>query len=270
MLQWLWDHVTKPILEHLDTDSPRIWWLPTGPLTVMPLHAAGYHDERGRSNGRTVMDRAISSYTSTVRALQHARRRPPTLRQDALTVGINNVPGIPDLSYAVAEAKDVHRRFATASPLLLNEDATRERVLASLDHAAWAHFACHASQATDPADSYLALFDGPLPAKEIMIRALDKPFLAFLSACTTAFGGTSLLDEAIHMASAFQAAGFPHAIGTLWPVADVIAPTFTKLVYDRMQAGSEPALALHDAMRHVRGLFPERPELWAAHVHFGP
>ncbi|MEU2167926.1 CHAT domain-containing protein [Micromonospora chersina] len=270
VLRWLWDHVASPILDHLATDTPRIWWLPTGPLTVMPLHAAGYHDERGRCDGRTVMDRAVSSYTSTVRALHHARRRPPAPGQRALAVGINSVPGLPALNYAAAEAKDVHRRFAAASTLLLGEDATRERILAGLDGAAWAHFACHAAEAADPADSYLALSDGPLPAKEIMSRELDQPFLAFLSACTTAFGGTSLIDEAIHMASAFQVAGFPHAIGTLWPVADAIAPAFTRLVYDKVLAGSEPALALHDAARHVRGLYPDHPQLWAAYVHFGP
>jgi len=78
------------------------------------------------------------------------------------------------------------------------------------------------------------------------------------------------LDEAIHMASAFQVAGFSHAIGTLWPVADVIAPAFAKIFYDKMQAGWEPARALHEATRNIRRMYPDRPDLWAAHVHFGP
>ncbi|MGC4746611.1 CHAT domain-containing protein [Micromonospora sp. DT201] len=33
-------------------------------------------------------------------------------------------------------------------------------------------------------------------------------------------------DEAIHIASALQTAGFPHVIGTLWPIPDHVAPQF--------------------------------------------
>jgi CHAT domain-containing protein len=43
--------------------------------------------------------------------------------------------------------------------------------------------------------------------------------LAFLSACQTARNpARDLLDEAIHLASAFQLAGYPHVVGTLWSV----------------------------------------------------
>jgi tetratricopeptide (TPR) repeat protein len=66
-LEWLWDVVAKPVLDALgyaqpvpaagddsDTALPHIWWIPTGPLTKLPLHAAGYHDTR---SGTTVLDR---------------------------------------------------------------------------------------------------------------------------------------------------------------------------------------------------------------------
>ena len=270
VLKWLWDHVTEPILQHLKGDQTRIWWMPTGPLTALPLHAAGYHDQRGRSDGRTVLDQVVSSYTPTVHMLHQARRRRPAPERTVVAVGINDATQASGLLHAVAEAKDVHKRFPTASQLLLNQDATRAKVLAGLDRTTWAHLACHAASSQDPADSCLALADGPLPVKDIMSRELRQPYLAFLSACTTAFGGAALLDEAIHMASAFQVAGYPHAIGTLWPVADAIAPAFAKLVYNEMESGSEPAYALHHATRNIRDLYPDRPYLWAAHVHFGP
>jgi CHAT domain-containing protein len=203
--------------------------------------------------------------------LHQARRRPSAAERKVVAVGINDDTGTSGrLRYAVAEAKDIHRRFSEGSPLLLDRDATRAKVLAGISEATWSHFACHAAAGDDPADGCLVLADGPLPVKEIMLQELGQPYLAFLSACTTAFGGAALLDESIHMASAFQVAGYRHAIGTLWPVADVIAPAFAQLVHNGLEAGSEPSAALHEATRKMRDLYPNRPDLWAAHIHFGP
>jgi hypothetical protein len=78
ILEWLWDAVAWPVLEQLGYTEPaagekslaRIWWMPTGALCRLPLHAAGYHRE-GR--GRTLLDRVVSSYTATVRALGESR-----------------------------------------------------------------------------------------------------------------------------------------------------------------------------------------------------
>jgi hypothetical protein len=77
VLAWIWDTITGPILDHLGHTHPveegrrwpRIWWSPTGPLTVLPLHAAGHHVD----DGRAVLDRVVSSYTPTVRMLTRAR-----------------------------------------------------------------------------------------------------------------------------------------------------------------------------------------------------
>src|SRR5437660_1448375 len=74
---------------------PRMWWCPTGPLTLLPLHAAGRHDV----DGAAVIDRVVSSYTPTVRALREARQpRPDTgaAAGDAvLMVAMPDTPGQP-------------------------------------------------------------------------------------------------------------------------------------------------------------------------------
>ena len=51
VLDWLWDAVAEPVLAVLGRTGPpsdgepgpRVWWCPTGPLTVLPIHAAGHH-----------------------------------------------------------------------------------------------------------------------------------------------------------------------------------------------------------------------------------
>jgi hypothetical protein len=45
------------------TSLPRLWWVATGVLAVLPLHAAGYPDAGEGGRPRTVIDRVISSYT---------------------------------------------------------------------------------------------------------------------------------------------------------------------------------------------------------------
>lgn len=82
VLAWLWDAVVEPILAHLGYTSaprdgvpwPRLWWCPVGALAFLPLHAAGHYNFVDDSP-RTALDRVVSSYTPTVRALAHARAR---------------------------------------------------------------------------------------------------------------------------------------------------------------------------------------------------
>ncbi len=71
VLGWLWDAVTGPVLAELDLTSPlpagqpgpRVWWCPTGLLSLLPLHAAGHHGTRFDAQPQTVIDRVISSYS---------------------------------------------------------------------------------------------------------------------------------------------------------------------------------------------------------------
>jgi CHAT domain-containing protein len=100
--------------------------------------------------------------------------------------------------------------------------------------------------------------------------------LAYLSACSTAVGGTELADEAIHLTSALQLAGFRQVIGTLWPVPDLVAVQVAADVYTRLARRNgtvgppQGAAALHQAVHDLRDSYPDRPFLWASYVHIGP
>jgi CHAT domain-containing protein len=133
-----------------------------------------------------------------------------------------------------------------------------------------AHFACHAAaKEDDPSASYLYLADGPLTVREIMGLMPTTGYLAYLAACSTAYGGTGLPDEAIHLASAFQVARFRHVVATLWPVADEAAFDRGQQIHARLMRGVGPALAVHQAVRAARSASPGSPSAWASHVHFG-
>lgn len=75
-----WNAFISHILEDLGfteiladgQDWPHIWWVPTGPLGRFPIRAVGMHLKK---SGKPVMDRVISSYAPSVKALFHGRQR---------------------------------------------------------------------------------------------------------------------------------------------------------------------------------------------------
>ena len=84
-LGWLWEALAGPVLDRLGITGPpgdgqpwpRLWWCVSGLLSFLPVHAAGHHHTRADAAPATVIDRVISSYTPTLRALTHARRPGP-------------------------------------------------------------------------------------------------------------------------------------------------------------------------------------------------
>jgi len=282
ILGWLWDTAAEPVLGtlgYLTTPAdgaalPRVWWAPGGLLDRLPLHAAG------RGHGRCVMDLVVSSYTPTIGALSHARRhvaRPVSL-DGALIIAMPETPGEPRLLNVARETTEL-RRMLPGSIVLSSESpdhppATAD-VLARLPCHTITHFACHgSSDPADPAKSRLLLSDDqtdPLTVARLASADLEGTHLAFLSACSTAVTtATLLLDEAIHLASAFQLAGFPHVIGTLWPVNDNHAAQIALTFYTKILTSPEdPAHALHQALSLQRGKYRNAPSLWASHVHIG-
>ncbi|MEJ8640639.1 CHAT domain-containing protein [Streptomyces sp. MS1.HAVA.3] len=116
------------------------------------------------------------------------------------------------------------------------------------------HFACHGT--TDPSDpvaSALHLAGGErLPFVAVARADLGSARLAFLAACETALTGRRFADEALHMASAFQLAGFPPVIGTLWEAYGDLTASVTRSVYAEIAAGTAPAIALHRAVLELR------------------
>lgn len=160
------------------------------------------------------------------------------------------------------------------------DEATHDKVLANLPGRRIAHFACHGlSDWDDPSRSCLLLRDhqeNPLTAGVISGLELAGADLAYLSACSTTDTSPRLADEAIHITSAFQLAGYRNVIGTPWPVNDAPAMRIARDFYGYLtDNGTQPpdtsaaAPALHRAIRRLREDYPELPTRWAAHIHTG-
>ncbi|MFJ8853470.1 CHAT domain-containing protein [Streptomyces sp. NPDC102437] len=288
-LTWLWDTVAEPVLDALGHMTPaggqawpRLWWCPTGPLTFLPLHAAGRH----RHSGQSVLDRVVSSYTPTLRALATSRRRPASASPEpdrCLLIALQNTPGQAALPAVAAETAYLTQRLGRERvTALVDTEATKANILGAMAGHTWVHASCHGDQnLTDPSSGGLVPHDWERAG---LVRVLDLTTaggasggeLAFLSACKTATGGVFNLDESINLVSALQYGGWRHVIGALWSVGDASAAEIMFATYEQLlgdgRGTARSAIALHEAIRAYRDRADhrERPSRWAFFVHVGP
>ncbi|WP_433534839.1 CHAT domain-containing protein [Micromonospora sp. CA-249363] len=284
ILDWLWRVIAVPVLDvALPTPTsadaepavggwPRLWWCPTGVLTLLPLHAAGPPDGDG------VLDRVTPSYTASLRALTHARRggpTPPGPVDAALFVGMPQTSGLADLPGVPREEKVVRRHLGRVRSLI-GPVASPAAVLDALPEQPVAHLSCHGTQDLRfPTRGRLELAGGALSVRDLWRPAGRPAALAVLSACETVRGGAALPDEALTLGTAFQLAGFRHVIGALWSISDALTVRLCAELYDGLAVGAgiapeSAAVALHSAVRRLRAALPDHPDTWAGYAHLGP
>jgi hypothetical protein len=298
MLQALWIHVVKPILDTLAipmvsivrlfiltselthprkrselADSlPRITWCGAGPLAFLPFHAAGlYHNDDAESR---VYNYVVSSYSPTISALLPQSSTNPEGLKELLAVSQSS--DLPGTTVEVQKIK--HRMGDIPIQCLNNEDGSVEAVLQGMKTHGWVHLACHAHQdPVDPTNSAFKLHDGSLALSTMMKHTFKHAEFAFLSACQTATGDDNLPDEAIHLAAGMLFAGYKTVIGTMWSIEDNYAPMVADEVYSYIvdsEAGvidsTKAAYGLHRALCRLRKEVGEQAfATWVPFVHFG-
>jgi len=277
---WMWETIAEPVLDALDYRArmeerwPRIWWSPTGALAGLPLHAAGKIGPHGR--GPNVLDRVVSSYTTTLGMLHRARHASGRGREKPRLLAV----AVPEIADA-APLHLVDREFAALAPWLTDGDppltgdqVTINSVTDRLPRHDWVHFACHGTPPIPGQPAQLYLSNGTLTVNRLAWLRPVQAELAYLSACHTASGSTRTDDLSDHLVAAFQGAGYQHVIGSLWGATDTLATGVATDFYGEL-ARSGPhadraAHALHHAVRRQRDAYPGKPALWAPFVHYGP
>jgi hypothetical protein len=303
LLLWLWGSAVKPILDRLNIKATtsgipvhRVHWIPTGALSTLPFHAAGDHTEGSTDN---TISYVVSSYIPTLRALSFAREKFSTKEVQGLKpnnylliVTVPEAPGMARLPGVEREAEGIARISKPHTKISHLESPGPTSVLQELPLANIVHFACHAIHTpSDLSSSHLVLMPDamemndqapqtelqPLTLQRISTKKAPSAELAFLSVCSAAENSLSLGDEAIHLASAFQLAGFRHVVGTLWQAKDLCCKEVAQKFYEelwrfhsRVNAGNlRIPHALDYAVREVRKQNSERVLEWGCFVHIG-
>ncbi|KAJ7817421.1 CHAT domain-containing protein, partial [Mycena leptocephala] len=244
----------------------RLWWLPTGAFTGLPLHASPPTDE------------FIHSYTATLGSLLDAYKKPSGTAPKLAVVGVthtdsnrsNSLKGVePEVNKIVSIAKDYNVHC------LLGHQATVDAVKLQLQDCSWVHLACHGYQNLEyPTQSHLQLYGGKLELDTILRMPLPNAQFVFLAACQTAMGDAKLVNESFHLCGGFITAGFQSAIGTMWSMNDSDGPTVAESVYSHLfREGQQPkhtdaAEALHLAVKELKSRKVPY-ERWVPFIHMG-
>ncbi|KAJ5175406.1 CHAT domain-containing protein [Penicillium canariense] len=289
ILAWLWDVAVGPVLTQVGFlkpqrpagPPPRIIWVTSGYMGLLPLHAAG-------NKAANALDYAISSYTPTLQALDFVLRRADLVSrgQDlkVLMISAPNKEGRNTLR-TTTELASIEKGLQDETCVTILHEPTCLSVLQELPNHDLIHFSCHGqSNPINPSASTLELSpqsDGHEPSL-LTVRDLasldhDRARIAYLSACSTAENSSSeLLDETIHIASAFQLAGFPNVIGTTWEVIDKAAVEVSRQFYEILGRQirddghlGDIAFALHEAVQALRTKKPRDPLSWAPLIYLG-
>ena len=268
----------------------RIHWIGVGILSAFPFHAAGYGAESLKMN---TMSHVISSSASTLKTLSLAKQKLLTLDQPGNKLLIVQMPlmdesGKRDLAQVEGNRiKKSARQYGVKVKRM--ESPSVFEVLEKLPECTMVHFACHGNaDPYDPFESWLELersisqdSDGAqtetncLTAGRVASVKTERSQIAYLSTCHGAKNKVmDLLDEGIHLAGAFQDAGFPHVIASLWEadskLSVSIAEEFYRSLFATGKIGNATiAGALHNAVRVARSQ-NDNPLSWAVMVHFGP
>ncbi|KAK0649103.1 CHAT domain-containing protein [Cercophora newfieldiana] len=276
-LAWLWDVCVKQVVDEAGNmvpdqkPLPRVWWVGTGLAASMPFHAAGTHSPGSLDNAYS---RVISSYSPSIKALDHSQRREMAAAATAAATdaaddklhGLMLVITMPSTPQGANQKKPANLRGVEEEKTQVTTIANGrmdvqhlnlpsvDDVVDKLPRCSIAHFACHGTNdRADPSNSGLILQKKPIGKDEaeqdrLTVRRISELSLAgaqiaYLSACSTAENesGGWLSDEVIHVVSGFQVAGFPHVVGCLWSSVDHACVSVASEFYRLLLSGGDAA-----------------------------
>nr|MCU0551580.1 CHAT domain-containing protein [Leptolyngbya sp. Prado105] len=229
----LWEPLMEPLIRHLQTQNiKQAILIPTGYLSLLPLHAAWTEDATKPTGRRYALDDIHFTYTPNAKSLTATQAISD--RTSANTIlAIDNPRN--DLPNSEREVQAAISNFHQCT-VLRHAEATTEAVRSHLSEASIVHFACHGkAELTEPLTSGLEMSDGRLTLRDILALNLSDRGgirLAILSACETGLSGIENADEAISLPTGLLQAGVAGVIASLWAVSDLSTMLLITKFYD--------------------------------------
>ncbi|KAH7334899.1 CHAT domain-containing protein [Rhizoctonia solani] len=273
ILSTLWNTVGLAIKEIFQLELNggfKVYIYPTGPLSNLPIHAAGNRDE-------SLLDYATPSY---ITSLQYLPFPPDTITRDpphVFVISQPNTPGHTPLPYTTIEVAEIKKFVPPERIQLYEQEQGNKTALLNQSYELARtkplilHLACHAKQyPSDPFQSAFFLHDGHVTLSSLLWSQNERPVLAVLSACETAAADEARPDEFLHIGASMHCLkGFPSVVATLWAISDSDGPRMAGSLYKGVfETGLDSAASLRMAINSMRS---EKVPLvrWVPFVHFG-
>jgi len=231
---------------------------------IVPSQQPHYWIEDATISSAPSLQMLASSHSSA------AARQRLLLIGDAISPG----PDYPNLPMASTEMKQIQGKVGDRNTVLYSrERATAAAYLgASPQQFAYIHFVAHGvASRTDPLDSAIILSRSSSAEDSFKLHARDiiqHPIhanLVTISACYGSGARSFAGEGSIGLAWAFLRAGAHNVIGALWEVSDESSPQMMSDLYQRIEEGLPPNVALRQAklaMLHSHKEF-RKPFYWA-------
>ncbi|HEY9817105.1 MAG TPA: CHAT domain-containing protein, partial [Candidatus Obscuribacterales bacterium] len=254
----LWEPLMAPLIAHLQHHSyQQATLIPTGYLSLLPLHAAWTEDPSTPTGRRYALDDIHFTYAPNAKSLAAAQAIAQRTGAESILAIDNPSQDLPN------SEREVNAAIASfpKNTVLRHGAATVEGVRSQLSKMAIAHFSCHGTaNLADPLNSGLRMSDGLLTLRDIFALNLADQGglrLAILSACETGLSGIENADEAISLPTGLLQAGVAGVVASLWSVSDLSTMVLLSRFYTLWQnQDMSPATALRCAQQWLRDASP--------------
>ncbi len=264
-LKKLYQLLIKPIEEFLPTNpEAQVVFIPHQALFLVPFAALR------EQSGKYLIEKHTIAYSPSIQVLAYTEK----LRDRAQGTGVllvgNPTNNLRDLPNAAIEVNAIAQFFKTKA--IIGKDATKDAILAKISDARIIHLATHGDfndkNGLESAISFAYDDKQPITLTAAEILKLNlKAELVVLSACNTAKGKITG-DGVIGLSRAFILAGTPSIIVSLWSIPDAETGKLMPEFYRNLQANSDRAQALRQAMLTTMQDYPH-PRNWAAFTLIG-
>ncbi|HSB00741.1 MAG TPA: CHAT domain-containing protein, partial [Anaerolineales bacterium] len=257
----LGDKLLTPIWQKLSrVDTLNI--IPHGPLHALPFHAL-------RQDGRFLIETHAVSYAPSAAVLNYCWNKPSAQSSGQSFDGKSLLVGIPD-ERATQVSQEIQALAALihGSRVLLNEEATLERVRSAAPDCDLLHLAAHGLFRPEaPLLSSIHLADKWMAVQDVYDLDL-KASLVTLSACETGLGHDEGGDDVVGLVRGFLHAGASSLLVSLWVVDDRSMTDLMIRFYTHWLAGKPKSQALRQAQLDILGQY-KHPYYWAPMVLVG-
>ncbi|MEL6653585.1 MAG: CHAT domain-containing protein, partial [Bacteroidota bacterium] len=267
-----------------ETFTSDLLLIPSGPLLQLPFAALLYKSpEAKRSRDYLRLPYLIQRYS--IRYASSASLLLGSIEQSERRAKLSALAFAPDyqlMSSQLPSLPNSQAEIAQVQALLggrslKGSQASESQFYSLAPQARILHLASHAI--VDPEEAALSHFvlhedvanDGRLHAYELLGIRL-KAELAILSACNTGSGELVLGEGIMSLGRAFQYAGCPALLTSLWRVEDEATTQLMGLYYQQLKLGKGKAKALREAQIHYlhqADPVQAHPFFWAGFIMIG-